>query len=452
MQTDRSPRSVLLTLAAVAALVASACNATGKTAPTGGPASVAPSTARPAPSAAPGGVVPGVLLAVGRAGETDLRIIESRVGEAVMTMPNGAPDASWGHILNVGPDGNGTRVQNLIFGENSGREIVLDGRWQLPTIGSDPVPAGRSLDDSTFALVGAGVAGYGTSDGVSRFAILRAAVPPADGPLTLVRTIELKGAFDFDALSPNGSILYVVEHLATVKGAYQVRSIPVATGVMDKQVVVDKRNIEETMAGAPITQIRRADGTVMTLYRGTEHPFVHALGSVDKWAFCIDLPANGADDADAAMDWGLTQTPDSRAVYAINATLGLVVDIDPNELTARRTAQLPAATASQPAIVLAKFGHEAAGPLGRRAVVTQDGETILAGGRDGLVAVRTKDLTVAWRALAGEKVASIALTADGNTAFVLLGSGRIVAVATTDGSAQGAVPGEGYDRLVAITG
>ena len=107
MQTDRSPRSTILTLAAVAALVASACSTSGKPAPSDGPSSVVPSTARPAPSAAPDGVLPGVLLAVGRAGETDLRIVESRVGQSVMTMPIGAPDASWGHILNVTPDGNG---------------------------------------------------------------------------------------------------------------------------------------------------------------------------------------------------------------------------------------------------------------------------------------------------------------------------------------------------------
>src|SRR6185436_13954483 len=152
-------------------------------------------------------------------------------------------------------------------------------------------------------------------------------------------------------------------------------------------------------------------------------------------------PADGMDDADAAQDWGLTQTPNGGAVYAVNATLGLVVEIDPNELTARRTARLPTSTAAAPVIVLAKFGHEDAGPLGRRAVVTQDGATILAGGRDGLVAVRSKDLSVAWRSLAGEKVASIALTADAATAFVLLGSGRIVAVRTGDGSVAGTEPG-----------
>ena len=449
MQTDRTPRSALLTLAAVAAILSTACGTASNPPPSTG--ATAPSTARPAPSAAPGGVVPGALLVVGVAGEKDLRIIESAVGRPVMRMPAGAPDQAWGHILNVTPDGDRTRVQNLIFGEGGGRELVLDGRWALPTVGLDPVPGGRPLDDSTFALVGDRSDGYGAGE-ISRFAIVRAAVPPADGPLQLVRTIELKGAFEFDALSPNGSILYVIEHLATVKGAYQVRSIPVGTGVMDPGVVVDKRNIDETMAGVPVTQLRRADGNVMTLYRGVEHPFVHALGSIEKWAVCIDLPATGVDDAAAALDWGLTQTPNGGAVYAVNATLGLVVDIDPNELTARRTARLPASTAAAPVIVLAKFGHEDAGPLGRRAVVTQDGATILAGGRDGLVAVRSKDLSVAWRGLAGEQVASIALTADAATAFVLLGSGRIVAVRTSDGSLQGTVPGDGYDRLVAITG
>src|SRR6202008_3749819 len=143
MQTDRTPRSALLPLAAVAAILSTACGSASNPPPSAG--ATAPSTARPAPSAAPGGVVPGALLAVGVNGETDLRILGSAVGRPVMRMPAGTPDQAWGHILNVTPDGDRTRVQNLIFGEGGGRELVLDGRWALPTVGLDPVPGGRSL-------------------------------------------------------------------------------------------------------------------------------------------------------------------------------------------------------------------------------------------------------------------------------------------------------------------
>lgn len=71
---------------------------------------------------------------------------------------------------------------------------------------------------------------------------------------------------------------------------YQVRSIDVATGRMDDAVVVDKANTGEEMAGRPVIQLRRADGMVLTLDRGAEHPFIHALSSRERWAICIDLP------------------------------------------------------------------------------------------------------------------------------------------------------------------
>ena len=80
------------------------------------------------------------------------------------------------------------------------------------------------------------------------------------------------------------------------------------------------------MAGWPIAQVRRPDGMVFTLYRGGE-PLIHALSSIDAWALCIDLPATGTNDTDAASDWGLTATIDGRSIIAANATLGVAVDI-----------------------------------------------------------------------------------------------------------------------------
>ena len=83
------------------------------------------------------------------------------------------------------------------------------------------------------------------------------------------------------------------------------------------------------MAGYPLGQLRRADGSVFTLYRGPDSPFIHALNTTDRWALCIDLPATGASSEVAAGDWGLAQSADGSSIYAANATLGLVLEIDP---------------------------------------------------------------------------------------------------------------------------
>jgi hypothetical protein len=455
----RRPAGVLLIVVSALALAACAPATTGSS-PSARPAAPRPSVAAtPAPSEPAVATIPNsanALLAVGRAGTDDLEVLEATSGQSFLTLPLGAPDAAWGHILSATPDGDATMVRTLVIEETAdARQLRIDGDWQLPTVGMDPVPSGRSLDGSTFVLVQPRPDAYSNSTAPSRFAVIRAPIPPSVGPLELAKTIELPGQLDFDTLSPDGSTLFVVEHLDDrAGGAYQVRSVDTATGRMDDVPVADKRNVDETMAGRPITQLRADGGMVYTLYRGTEHPFVHALNSSDKWALCIDLPATGQDDAEAATDWALTPVPGGRSIYAINTSLGLVAELDPSEFAIRRQAMLPPAPAAAagPRIVLAKFGHDPSGPLGRRAVVTPTGGSIVAGGADGLVGVRTKDLSVEWRALPGEAVGSVGLTRDGSTAFVLLGSGRIVAVSTADGSVLGQVPGTNFDRLVAILG
>jgi hypothetical protein len=176
------------------------------------------------------------------------------------------------------------------------------------------------------------------------------------------------------------------------------------------------------------------------------------LSSIDKWALCIDLPATGQDDAAAADDWALTTAASGKPIFAVNATLGVVVEFDRSELAVKRLATLAMQTSAAPRIVLAKFGHVPAGPFGRRAAVTPSGGTIVAGGRDGLVAVRSKDLSLAWRALDGESIRAVGMISDGSATYALTGSGRIVALSTVDGSVLGDVPGGGFDRLVAVMG
>jgi DNA-binding beta-propeller fold protein YncE len=270
--------------------------------------------------------------------------------------------------------------------------------------------------------------------------------------------IELPGSFDFDALSPDGEILYVVEHLDGTTGSYQVRAVDVATGTLRDAVIADKRNIGEAMAGWPVGQVRRTDGVVLTLYRGLEHPFVHALNTIDAWAVCIDLPASPSAGEAAAADWGLAPGPDGRSVYAINATLGVAAEIDAADLVVKRTATLQTASegpsgsvasAGSPAIVLAKFGHDEVGAAGR-VVVSPDGETVWAAGAQGVVAIATRDLSVSRRMLGGTAVDGIAVAPDGSAIFALLrNDGRVVALDPATGQVLGDVPGAGFDRLLA---
>jgi hypothetical protein len=453
MDHARRTRSVLATIVVGAALATTACTgsaspalATPSTVPAAKPLPMAAGTSPSARVIGPSSI-PDSMLAVGVPGERDLRVIFAATNEELMTMPIGATDASWGRIVSVTPGAKTTDVQehSLTSGPN-GPVLTVDGRWRLPSIGGDPVPVGRSANNATVVLVEDRPAGYDSAATSSRFLVLREA-----GRLSweVAETLDLKSAFEFDALSPDGSTLYVVEHLdAGSGGRYQVRKVSIASGAVDPTPITDKRFLNEPMAGVPITQLRQTGGLVLTLYRGPEHPFVHALNSVDGWAMCIDLPANGASDAAAAQDWGLTESADGETVYAVNATVGIVADIDPNDFTVRRTARIPATTAAGAQIVLAKFGHDEAGAIGGRTVLTPDG-TLLAGGKDGLTAIGADDFAVRWQALAASPVQSLALMPDGKTVFVL-SAGQIDAVRTSDGTVLGAVPGKGFDRLVAV--
>jgi hypothetical protein len=466
MRTRPSNPLLLSAMLAIAAAVGGCATAAGPSAPahTAGakPASPEP-TARffSSPDVPAAGALPGILL-VGRGGAPDLELVVANTGESVMHVPAGATDATWKRLVTATADTIGTIVRD-VAAEDSSSGPVLDvkGRWRLPTIGTDRVPAGVSADGSTFALVSADAPSPGAANASSRFAI----VQHVDGtrptrtrtaPLRLTKVIELPGSFEFDALSPDGSILYVVEHLDGQTGAYQVRAVDVATGTLRDGVIVDKRNIGEAMAGWPVGQLRRPDGVVLTLYRGTEHPFVHALNTVDAWAVCLDLPASAAGDTAAAAEWGLAAGPDGRSVYAVNATLGIAAEIDAMDLVVERTAVLQTASVGvsgvangPPSIVLAKFGHDEVGAAGR-VVVSPDGETVWAAGSNGIVAIASRDLAVTRRLLDGTAVDGIAVAPDGSAIFALLrNGGRIVALDAATGRTLGDVPGGGFDRLLA---
>jgi DNA-binding beta-propeller fold protein YncE len=188
---------------------------------------------------------------------------------------------------------------------------------------------------------------------------------------------------------------------------------------------------------------------VFTLYRGATHPFIHALNTREAWAVCLDLPEIGHDDADAALDWGIAQDADGRAVFAVNATLGLAAAIDPAELSIRRATAFDAPRAAV-SIELAKFGHTDVDPVGRRVVASRDGGAVFAAGAGGIVRLDTEQLTVIGRFLEGTAIEALALTEDATSIYALAHDGRILRVDAESGEILGQVPGGPYDRLVAM--
>jgi hypothetical protein len=433
------------------ALIAAACT-TGAP-PTASPAPPASAASAPSPGTSdrPAASLPLAIagardawLVVGRPGEDRLRVRLASSGEEDYDLPIGVPDATWGHLVTVTTGRPSSLIEDLVVQPGFGGPLrSIEGAWRLPTVGLDPMPTGVSADGSTIVLVEDRAEGAEPPD-TTRFAIVDRSLRSEP------RIVELRGVFDFDTLSPDGSLLYVAQHLpGGLAGRYQVRAIDTPTGVMRPEIIVDKRNIGEDMAGWPIDQELRSDGVVLTLYRGAEHPFIHALHSPEAWAVCIDLPTRGMDIAPATDDWGVVATGDGQSNLAVNATLGMIVDVHPSELSVRRVVDFEPSAAR--GITLAKFGHIEAGAVGRRVVAAPDGSAVFAAGARDIVRIETSDLSVSARALEGMAVDAIAVTPDGSTLFALVrDGGRIAQLDAATGELLGWAAGDGYDRLVGV--
>jgi hypothetical protein len=104
--------------------------------------------------------------------------------------------------------------------------------------------------------------------------------------------VKLPGDFSFDAVSPDGSRLYLIQYLSpTDPTRYAVRSFDLASMRLEAKPIVDPREPDETMRGNPLSRAASVDGRwAYTLYDGGGlRPFIHALDTATATARCIDL-------------------------------------------------------------------------------------------------------------------------------------------------------------------
>jgi hypothetical protein len=128
---------------------------------------------------------------------------------------------------------------------------------------------------------------YPGERGRTRFVVL------GTDTLDVLRRLVLPGSWSFDAISPDASQLYLVEHIsAGQKPRYRVRAYDLRARRLIPGAVVDRLENESIMDGQPVTRATSSNGRwAYTLYAREKHePFVHALDTVRREAFCIDLP------------------------------------------------------------------------------------------------------------------------------------------------------------------
>jgi hypothetical protein len=163
------------------------------------------------------------------------------------------------------------------------RWTSLKGMLGLPQVAWDGSMGGLTRD-GTYLLL-ASPAGITST---TRFALLGA------GSLKVLARARLRGAWAFDALSPDGRVMYLIQYLGRWGSAtqpYAVRAFNWDTGKLYPDTIVDRREPDEKMNGQPITRAGSPNGWAYTLYqRLGKRPFVHALDTVHRKAFCVDLP------------------------------------------------------------------------------------------------------------------------------------------------------------------
>lgn len=169
----------------------------------------------------------------------------------------------------------------------------LRGSWYLPAVASDGTAAG--LADGRLVLT-TSLRRYPPKR--TGFAILDTRLflrHPQTGqaPRHAVTRFSLRGAYGFDAISPDASTMYLIHNFFDRKrrGAYEVRALDTATGRLRPGAIVDPAEPDERMQGSPVSRVASSDGRwAYTLYTGSEETFLHALDTVNGRAVCVDLP------------------------------------------------------------------------------------------------------------------------------------------------------------------
>jgi hypothetical protein len=112
----------------------------------------------------------------------------------------------------------------------------------------------------------------------------------------VVDRFALNGNFAYDALSPDGSTLYLIQHVdGSNINRYVVRAYDLRNHTLAPDRIADKTQLGWVMEGSALTRATSGDGRwVYTLYqRPGGYPFIHALDTIRGVAHCTGLPWTG---------------------------------------------------------------------------------------------------------------------------------------------------------------
>jgi DNA-binding beta-propeller fold protein YncE len=245
----------------------------------------------------------------------------------------------------------------------------------------------------------------------------------------LVKSIHLIGDFTLDAISPRGTMLYLLEYYQTGTSHYNVRAYDINANQLLQGSIADKNDLSEKMQGVALTRQVSDDGDMAyTLYINpvTNKAYIHILWLTDTVnnstpfptiARCIDLPV-GSSPA-LLHYYTLTLSQDGKTLYAANAALGTVATV---------SLDLGLNTYQLWLIGNARFDHFNAGnsvvtatdearELHNGAALSRDQKLLYVAGLHGIWVIKTETLQVQGEYLKQQDFTGLAMSGDGHTLY-----------------------------------
>jgi hypothetical protein len=201
------------------------------------------------------------------------------------------------------------------------RVTDLPGWWGIPMVTYSGVDgAGLSADGKTLVLGDITQSYPRTTSG---FLVIDTS------SLQARRTIQLKGDFAYDALSPDASRLYLIQHVdQNDTSKYVVRAYDLEQGRLLPGRIADRTQKGWVMKGYPMSRATSADGRwVYTFYQSPGgFPFVHALDTIRGVAHCVGLPWRGSQNGFGNMRLTLRNGDRTLAAHWLSGRPWLSID------------------------------------------------------------------------------------------------------------------------------
>ena len=335
--------------------------------------------------------------------------------EVVREIPDGAlvPDRSAVLTIEPGMSAMTVRKVDRRTGVTLGRGTV-PGAWSLDQYQGSP--ASTSSDGRWFVVGGNR---YNAFDDAAGKWIAHTSFAVVDTKTWRSSVIPFEGSYTFEAISNSGSSLYLAERTLTDTARARLRVYDMASGTLGDVGGDAIPDLDRYVRPPPAF----VGGMRFQLFAQTHQPVLLRLDVGGRQALVLPLPdITAAPGGESFVMWSLLGKPDGSRLYAVNAALGVIDEIDPTSFTLVRSARIGSSSADRiPLRALIDALHPVAYAkrgIGTGAVFAPDGRTLFAVGQTGLWAIDTDSLIARALTRTGE-YDSIALSPDGERLYAL---------------------------------